>query len=232
MLGFMNSAQPTLLRDRRLDRDTHDNVVLLSFFGTMIGNTDMHLGNLSFSASDDFQTFTLTPAYDMLPMILAPTDRGELVAREARLGVPASDHLPIWERARGLAWQYWSSIMSDERLSPDFKESARRLSRGIFQAADRINPRADEEQGLHQGRFERAVQRYAQAQASAQGWTVEAGRIFKVDAGELRMAASWEEILDDASPTPEIRQELVKGSLAVAQVDRLDCGDSGLGLNG
>ncbi|MGJ4749063.1 HipA domain-containing protein, partial [Leptospira sp. SA-E8] len=39
---------------------------LLYAFGALIGNTDMHHGNLSFTADDGFPC-ALAPAYDMLP---------------------------------------------------------------------------------------------------------------------------------------------------------------------
>lgn len=45
-------------------------------FGRLINNTDMHLGNLSFSIDGD--AFKLLPAYDMCSMGFAPKSGGEL----------------------------------------------------------------------------------------------------------------------------------------------------------
>ena len=48
----------------------------LWWFGRLIGNTDMHLGNLSFRPHAG--RLALAPAYDMLPMRYAPLGGGEL----------------------------------------------------------------------------------------------------------------------------------------------------------
>ena len=53
----------------------HDEAIpavdLLWAFGTLIGNTDMHGGNLSFS-TERGRNYQLAPAYDMVPMAFAP----------------------------------------------------------------------------------------------------------------------------------------------------------------
>ncbi len=41
-------------------------------FGMLIGNTDMHHGNLSFIISLHGRPYALAPAYDILPMGFAP----------------------------------------------------------------------------------------------------------------------------------------------------------------
>ena len=47
----------------------------LPCFGTLIGNSDMHSGNLSFVAERG-RPYNLAPAYDMTPMALAPRTGG------------------------------------------------------------------------------------------------------------------------------------------------------------
>lgn len=62
---------------RRLAANGHirgeaaENVSLLWAFGTLIGNTDMHSGNLSF-VSEHGRPYDIAPAYDMTPMAFAP----------------------------------------------------------------------------------------------------------------------------------------------------------------
>jgi hypothetical protein len=50
---------------------------LLWAFGTLIGNSDMHSGNLSF-VSEHGRPYDIAPAYDMTPMTFAPRSGGGL----------------------------------------------------------------------------------------------------------------------------------------------------------
>ncbi len=52
-----------------LGESAFDQVRQRWWFGRLIGNTDMHFGNLSFFV-DGQLPFQLTPNYDMLPMLL------------------------------------------------------------------------------------------------------------------------------------------------------------------
>ena len=49
----------------------------LHAFGELIGNSDMHFGNLAFWL-DDTLPFRVAPAYDMLPMLWALGLQGEI----------------------------------------------------------------------------------------------------------------------------------------------------------
>lgn len=66
-----------LAADRHISREAHEAACLLHAFGTLIGNTDMLPGNLSF-ITDSGRPYELAPAYDMLPMAFAPRASGEL----------------------------------------------------------------------------------------------------------------------------------------------------------
>jgi HipA-like C-terminal domain len=64
-----------LARQRRLPAEASAQVRAVMQFGRLIGNTDMHFGNLSlFAAPGDVAAgrFTLAPVYDMLPMRWRP----------------------------------------------------------------------------------------------------------------------------------------------------------------
>ena len=53
-------------RQKVITLQAHAEAVLLYAFGTLIGNVDMHAGNLSF-LGDTGSPYELSPAYDMLP---------------------------------------------------------------------------------------------------------------------------------------------------------------------
>jgi len=76
----------SLLTQGWVDRDAQAAMGRLHVFGRLIGNSDMHQGNLSFRLVDR-GPLPLAPAYDMLPMSLAPSRTGvlrELAAENAR----------------------------------------------------------------------------------------------------------------------------------------------------
>jgi serine/threonine protein kinase HipA of HipAB toxin-antitoxin module len=58
----------------------------LYWFGRLIGNSDMHPGNLGFHLVDA-RPLELAPAHDMLPMFLAPSRTG--ATRPLANGSPA-----------------------------------------------------------------------------------------------------------------------------------------------
>jgi hypothetical protein len=70
-------AGEQLLGSQWIDQSTADNMAKLHWFGRFIGNSDMHLGNIGFHLSDA-GPLALCPAYDMLPMYLAPSRTGIL----------------------------------------------------------------------------------------------------------------------------------------------------------
>ena len=96
---------------------------LLEAYGVLIANTDRHYGNISLILRDD--DWTLSPTYDMLPMLYAPMG-GELVERDfaARPLQPTAATLPEWEQARTLATAFWQAAASDQRVSEGFRAIA------------------------------------------------------------------------------------------------------------
>lgn len=101
--------------------DTARDMAVLHWFGRLIGNSDMHLGNLGFHLADD-RPLALAPAYDMLPMYLAPSRTGVVRAAEPLLLTPpenagqaghiaraATAAVAFWERTERSGW-----ILDDE----------------------------------------------------------------------------------------------------------------------
>jgi hypothetical protein len=91
----------------------------LQSYGELIGNTDMHFGNLALWMSDDLP-FRLAPAYDMLPMLWAPSAQGELVNRRHAPEPPIPAMRDAWHEAAEWADQFWGNLASDQRLSKEF----------------------------------------------------------------------------------------------------------------
>ena len=91
-------------------------VALIGWFGRLIGNTDMHDGNLAFRPG-----LALAPAYDMLPMAYAPMRGGELPNRDFSPDPPLPAKAPIWRQAAEAAVHFWNTCAEDTRISTDFR---------------------------------------------------------------------------------------------------------------
>ena len=92
-------------------------------FGRLIGNTDMHFGNLAFWLGDDVP-FELAPAYDVLPMLWAPT-AGEATPRpEFTPLLPLPAEREIWRTAASWAVEFWARVAADARVSAEFSSIA------------------------------------------------------------------------------------------------------------
>jgi len=97
----------------------------LAAFSAHIGNTDTHAGNLTFFLPDSplapvaakppmppsAPLLTLAPAYDVLPMFLAPSAQGALpeIARPAA-AVSTREFLAEWETTRPWAEAFWNEL--------------------------------------------------------------------------------------------------------------------------
>ena len=105
-----------------LDDVSLANVEWLETFGHWIGNTDMHLGNLSLAPEGD--RFRLLPAYDMLPMCYVPR-RGELPEVQLRPPVRLVGSDDIWRDTKAAAKRYWQRLADDARISAGFRKIAK-----------------------------------------------------------------------------------------------------------
>lgn len=113
-------AASELHRHGWLSAEDASRVAKLSSFGRLIGNSDMHAGNLAFMQARD-ATLASAPAYDMLPMLFAPTRAGELVRRELTPAPPPPGYEEEWHAALSAALRYWAAVGDDARLSDDFR---------------------------------------------------------------------------------------------------------------
>ncbi len=112
-----------LLERKLIDHDTAQAIMRMWHFGQLIGNSDMHDGNLSFRPriSAEATPLTLAPAYDMLPMLYAPQRGVELppVSFVPRLPLPAERN--VWREAAAAADEFWARAADDLRISADFR---------------------------------------------------------------------------------------------------------------
>jgi len=93
----------------------------LWWFGCLINNTDMHLGNLSFSI--DGGVFRLLPVYDMCSMGFAPKSGGEVLPYSFVPPEYKGIHLDSENIAsiQNMARNFWERVASDARISDEFK---------------------------------------------------------------------------------------------------------------
>ena len=108
----------------------------LHAFGTLIGNTDMHHGNLSFVS--DGPPYALAPAYDMLPMAFRPLGSGVLSddLPGARLHPDVSSE--TWRQALDLAHEFLRRMNGDERFSGAWQACAHALVQHVEEARLKI----------------------------------------------------------------------------------------------
>ncbi len=115
------STVAQLAAQKRIAYDAVATTQTLYAFGQLIGNTDMHFGNLGVIAESPEALakgrFTLAPCYDMLPMRFAPNAHSDLdytpFATELSAALPES----VKKIVRAMASEFWRRIASSPRCS-------------------------------------------------------------------------------------------------------------------
>jgi hypothetical protein len=108
--------------------DSATRVARLWWFGRLIGNSDMHAGNLGFHLADA-GPLALAPAYDMLPMSLAPSRTGAArTPTPIQPGAPErSGQVPHLSWAAEAAAHFWGEVAgSDLVRDPELRAIAMR----------------------------------------------------------------------------------------------------------
>jgi len=114
---------PQLQRDGWLMADDARSLALRGWFGALIGNNDMHLGNASLVLTNA-RPLALAPSYDMLPMALRPASTGEVVPRVLDIVPPLPDQRDRWNEAAGLASLFWQRAQADNAMSATMRTIA------------------------------------------------------------------------------------------------------------
>ena len=126
-----------LAADAHVEQEAVVGSALLWAFGILIGNTDMHTGNLSFVSSHG-RPYRLSPAYDMLPMGFAPRSSGSLVDALPPASLTASISGEIWREALRLATAFLGAARGAGGFSPRFAICVNALACHIEEASGRI----------------------------------------------------------------------------------------------
>lgn len=135
-VGVMHS----LAEQGLVDQASYERTLQYQWFGQWIGNTDMHLGNLSLAPQPGSRQFRLLPAYDMAPMRFAP-ERGEIPPLTLpRPPVRLPRYAGLWEEMRQLAASYWTGVCQDPRISDDFRRIALRCLEPMENPAPDTHP--------------------------------------------------------------------------------------------
>jgi hypothetical protein len=110
---------------------------LLWAFGVLIGNTDMHGGNLSFM-SEPGRPCEIAPAYDMTCMAFAPTAAGDLSPRPLSLHITSDVPATAWHQALPMAQDFVARLQGSTVLSDAFAPCAQALAAHVAEAGERI----------------------------------------------------------------------------------------------
>ncbi|NOT16622.1 MAG: type II toxin-antitoxin system HipA family toxin YjjJ [Sulfuriferula sp.] len=107
------------------------------WFGKLIANTDMHDGNLAFRPG-----LQLAPIYDMLPMMYAPANSGEVPTPIYQIALPLPTELATWQQAATAAIGYWHDCARDTRISANFRAICRTNCDSLTNSLANIKPTA------------------------------------------------------------------------------------------
>lgn len=129
-------AQRGLLSSNDVQR-----VRLLRDFGRLIGNTDMHFGNLNFFVIDLAQLakphFTLAPVFDMLPMIWRPNEfKDEMGYTPFAVPQRLPGSAATGGTARRLAARFWDVLGECQSVSDGLRVAAHEQRRRVQQVGD------------------------------------------------------------------------------------------------
>jgi len=126
-----------LATSRVITTEAADVAMLLYAFGGLIGNTDMHNGNLSF-VSDHGRPYEIAPSYDMLPMAFRPGNGGNLPDSLNPANLQSCITPATWQQALGLAETYLDKMREDGRFTEGWVPCMDALGRHIEDARQRI----------------------------------------------------------------------------------------------
>lgn len=128
---------PQLHRDGWLGADDARVLAIRGWFGALIGNSDMHLGNTSLGLADT-RPLELAPSYDMLPMLFRPNAQGEIVPRSFEAPAPPPEYRAQWRHAAPIAMAFWQQVAHDDFITPGFRLIARQALAALEKAIDRF----------------------------------------------------------------------------------------------
>ena len=140
-VGDASAPWPSLVSrlaaEGHVDTDAVAGAALRWAFGMLIGNTDMHAGNLSF-VSRHSRPYQLAPAYDVLPMGFAPGSGGTIVNTLPPASLSVSVDGETWREALRLAEIFFAMLSDCDGFSDSFTPCIEAIRQHIDEAASRI----------------------------------------------------------------------------------------------
>lgn len=127
-----------LAADGQIRQAAADRAGLLWAFGALIGNTDMHSGNLSF-VSEHGRPYDIAPAYDMTPMTFAPRSGGGLPSTISEASICAGVANETWRYAEQLARAFLAQMKASTGFSHRFGSCIAALEDHIRTASAKID---------------------------------------------------------------------------------------------
>ena len=106
-----------------ISNDDAERLSLYWWFGVLIGNSDMHYGNISLFLNQE-PPLALSPLYDMLPMSYRPGVDGTLPFNVIKWIPPPPEERKTWIKAAELAKIFWGRVACDDKLSIGFRDIA------------------------------------------------------------------------------------------------------------
>jgi len=108
-----------------ISKEDAGRLALVWWFGNLIGNSDMHQGNVSLFL-DRKRPLSLAPVYDMNPMLYRPDAEGGLPERLFAPSPPHPESMSAWLAALALAETFWLTLAGSSPVSAGFKAIAGR----------------------------------------------------------------------------------------------------------
>lgn len=141
-VGSGNGSWPGIVRKlaaaRMVRAEAAQDAGLLWAFGTLIGNSDMHNGNLSFIA-DRSRSFEIAPAYDMTAMAFRPGAGGALTDTLPPAVLHAEVAHATWRRAHDLAQRLIDRLENARGFSARFAPCIAALASHVATAGGKIS---------------------------------------------------------------------------------------------
>jgi DNA-binding transcriptional ArsR family regulator len=126
------SAATRLMESGWFCEEDAERLCVLWWFGNLIGNTDMHYGNVSLFLEAN-RPLALAPSYDMLPMLYRPDAEGRLPDRIFSPLPPPPEAMRYWHKAVDMALQFWKDVARTPEVSSTFQAIAKQNGKIVLE---------------------------------------------------------------------------------------------------
>lgn len=135
--GHWPALTKPLAQGGHITPQAFETACLLYAYGVLIGNVDMHTGNLSF-VTDSGRPYDLAPAYDMLPMAFAPRSSGLLPHTLSPARLDAAVSPTQWRAALAMADDFLAQLRQSQQFDSSFSPCIDALDQHLAVAREQI----------------------------------------------------------------------------------------------